>query len=124
MKSLQYGSYLVCHNNLEEVRDFLSSFFESVKGKYNHDTWVTFKVPNTGFIVNLMEGIDQDLTQNMTFEICCSTFEELESYAKQFNKEIKSFISTQSSQEYTYYYIEISSVKNICKVEISYSKDV
>ena len=118
----QYGSYLVCKEHLDEVKDFLGQFYEEKKGKYNHDGWITFVVPGTTFHVNLMRGKDQDMTQNMTFEMGCDSLEELEQYAKKYGKTIDSFVATETDNKYRYHYIEIWAPKNICKMEISYSQ--
>ena len=120
----QYGSYLVCKEYIKEVKEFLSMFFEEKKGRYNHDGWITFEIPNTKFIVNLMKGKDQPMTQNMTFEIGVKSMEELQEYAKKHNSKIYDFIATETVNNYRYNYIEIFGPQNICKIEISYSEDV
>jgi len=124
MKSKSYSSYLVCKEHINEVKEFFSQFFEELKGKYNYEGWITFKIPKTDFIVNLMNGYDQNLTQNMTFEISVASLEELEKYAKKYNCKIDSFPCIESEQNYTYYYIEIFGPKNICKIEVSHLEDI
>ncbi|PIZ82550.1 hypothetical protein COX97_04235 [Candidatus Pacearchaeota archaeon CG_4_10_14_0_2_um_filter_05_32_18] len=114
------SSYLVCRNNINDVKKFLKKFFKEVKGKYNHPGWITFKI-NPKFIVNLMEGNDQIMTQNMTFEICCKSLKELEKFAKKFNCKIDSFVATETVYKYRYHYIEIFGPANICKIEINYT---
>ncbi len=121
---IKYGSYLVCKEHVQEVRDFLCDFFEEKIDKYNHDNWVTFLILDTNFQVNLMKGNDQPMTQNMTFEIYCDSKEELEKYAEKYKCEIESFVATETSQPYTYYYIEILGPYNICKIEINYCEDL
>ena len=121
---IKYGSYLICKEHVREVKDFLGEFFEEKKDKYNHENWVTFVVPNTDFKINLMKGSDQSITQNMTFEIYCESKEGLEKYAKKHNLEIESFVATETSQPYTYYYIEILGPYNICKIEVNYCEDL
>ena len=59
-----YSLYLVCKEHVEEVRTFLSQFFTETTGPYNYEHWVSFETPD-GFSVNLMEGTDQPITQNV-----------------------------------------------------------
>jgi len=118
------GCYLVCKEHINEIKEFLSQFFDEVKGEYNFSGWITFKTPNSDFIINLMKGKNQELTQNMTFEIYFWTKKELEKFAKEHNCRIKSFEATGSSQRYRYNYVEILGPKNICKIEASYSEDI
>ena len=113
----------VCKEHIEEVKDFLSKFFEEERGRYNHPGWVTFKVPNSDFLVNLMRGKDQPMTQNMTFEIYLDSKEELENYAKKHGVEVKSFLATETESKYRYHYVEFFGPENICKVEVNYSED-
>ncbi len=123
-KNVIYGSYLVCHEYIEEVGEFLGQFFNEDKGEYNHPGWITFFIPNTDFKVNLIKGKDQEITQNMTFEIDASSIENLKKYARKHNCKIDSFIATETGNNYKYHYIEIISPANICKIEISYCEDV
>jgi hypothetical protein len=116
----KYSSYLVCKEHLKDVKKFLNQFFEELKGKYNYEGWVTFKIPETGFIVNLMNGCEQKLTQNMTFEISVSSIWELKKYAKRYDCKIDSFLCTETKQKYNYHYIEILGPEEICKVEINF----
>ena len=120
----KYGSYLVCKEHVQEVKDFLSQFFEERKDKYNHDNWVTFLLPSTNFQVNLMKGMDQSMTQNMTFEIYCESMDKLKEFATRYQCEINSFVATETSQPYTYHYIEINEPHGICKVEVNYCEDI
>ena len=117
------SSYLVCKNNISEVKEFLSKFFKERKGKYNHAGWITFEF-NPEFTISLMKGKDQPMTQNMTFEISCKSLKELEKFAKEFNCKIDSFVATETAHNYRYHYIEILGPANICKVEINYCEKV
>jgi len=117
---LNYSSYLICHEHVKSVRDFLINFFEEIKGKYNHDDWVSFKIPNTDCKVNLMKGSDQELTQNVVFEISCRTMEQLNDFSKKYNIKIDNFVATETGNPYNYSYIQIPGPANICKIEVSY----
>jgi|GEM_PF-2395975 len=119
-----HSSYLVCKDHIMEVKDFLSQFFPEEKDKYDHDGWITFKFPETGYQVNLMKGVEQDITQNITFEIACDSLEELEKMAEKYNTKVDSFLTTETANPYRYHYIEIAGPAGICKVEISYCEDV
>ena len=119
-----YGSYLVCHDHISEIKNFLKQFFNENKGRYNHEGWVTFFIPETEFKVNLMKGNDQELTQNMTFEIDAGSMDNLKKYAEKYKCKIDSFTATETGKNYKYHYIEIISPKNICKVEISFCEDI
>ena len=113
------SSYIVCRDYIGEVKLFLKQFFKELKGKYTHSNWVTFQI-NPKFTVSLMRGKDQIITQNITFEISCKSFKELEKFAKKFNCKIDSFVATETENPYRYYYIEIMGPKNICKIEVNY----
>lgn len=118
------GLYLVCKEHLQETKVFLSQFFNESINEYNHSKWVTFKTPEK-FLINLMEGAGQQMSQNVTFEIYCKSLEEFREYAKKYNvTEIKSFVTTQAQNKYKYNYIEILGPQNICKFEISWSEVV
>ncbi len=118
------GLYLVCKEHVQETRAFLSQFFEESMDEYNHSKWITFKTPEK-FLINLMEGTNQQMSQNVTFEIYCESLEELRKYAGKYNvTKIKSIIATQTQDKYKYNYIEILGPQNICKLEISYSERV
>lgn len=119
----KYGSYLVCKGYIQEVRDFLGQFFEEERGRYNHEGWITFKTPE-GFLINLMRGADQEMTQNMTFEIYCDSMEELEEYSKRFNTKVENFVVTETDPNYRYHYVEILGPQKICKIEVSYSENI
>jgi hypothetical protein len=116
-------SYLVCKEHITEVKTFLNKFYKEIKGKYNHPGWIGFQI-NPYFRVSLMKGKDQIMTQNMTFEINCKSFKELEKFSKKFNCKINSFVATETGHPYRYNYIEIPGPANICKVEISYSENI
>lgn len=120
MKNLQYSSYLICHEYLKEVKKFLLNFFEETIGECNHENWVTFKVPDSNFSVNLIKGTDQEMTQNMVFEIYCESIDQLKSFAKKYNANIKNFLVAEVKSQYTYHYLQISGPQNICKIEFSY----
>lgn len=120
----KYSSYLVCGEHINEVKDFLRDFFKEEKGKYNFENWVTFKTPDTDFVISLMGDADEPLTQNMTFEITPNSFKELEEFAKKYNKEIQSFVATSAPQKYRYHYLEIQGPRNICKMEINFCEDL
>ena len=120
----RYGSYLVCKEYIQDVRVFLSDFFDELKSGYTHSEWISFKIPGSKFLVNLMRGDDQNMTQNFTIEIYCDSKEKLEEYSKKYLKKIESFVATKSSVKYKYNYIEVFGPQNICKVEISYSEDL
>ena len=119
----KYGLYLNCKEHVKEVKEFLSQFFDEKKDKYSHENWVTFMIPGTDFKVNLLKGSDQAITQYMVFEIYCDSKEGLEEYAKKYNCKIDSFVATETSQPYRYYYIEIFGPQNICKIEVNYCED-
>lgn len=122
MEKLQYSSYLICHDQVKEVKNFLMDFFEETVGEYNHENWVTLKIPNSDFSINLMKGSNQAMTQNMVFEIYCDSMEQLQEFAKKYNTDIKSFLVTEVKNTYTYNYLQISGPKDICKIEFSYIK--
>ncbi|MFB6181596.1 MAG: hypothetical protein ABEJ24_01740 [Candidatus Magasanikbacteria bacterium] len=71
-----------------------------------------------------MTGEEQEITQNMTFEIWCDSMKELEKYANEYNEEIKSFIATETEKDYKYNFIVIPGPQNICKMEINYMQDL
>lgn len=121
---VKHGSYLVCKEYLKEVKEFLLQFFKEELGQYSHENWVTLIVPDTNFKVNLMKGNDQPITQNMTFEIYCESFEELKFYSHKFNKPIEKFLVTEVVPNYFYNYIEIPGPYNICKVEVNYCENI
>jgi hypothetical protein len=121
---MTYASYLVCHDQVKEVKEFLQDFFREEFGSYNHSRWVTFQIPNCNFILNLIEGKELKLTQNMVFEIYCDTYSELEDWASKYNQQIEHFTANRASQKYEYYFIDLPGPENICRMEISYSKDI
>ena len=116
----KFTSYLVCHENIDDVRSFLSQFLEEEVGKYNHAEWLTFLIPNSEIVLNLMKGDKQPLTQNFTLEISCESMEQLEGLAREYNAEIDSFRATKSQEPYTFYYISIFGPAGICKLEANY----
>lgn len=120
----KYRCTLVCWDNLNDVASFLEKFFTEVFTSYNHSTWRSFQIPEQDFYINIMEGSDLLLTQDMVFEIECDSFDCLQSYASNFDCDIQMFYSEQSSQKYNYHYIEVNGPKNICKIEISYSENI
>ena len=85
----KYSSYLVCHKYINEVKQFLSQFFEEKIYEYSHEEWISFNLDD--FTLSLMKGNDQVMTQNATFEIACKSLEELEKYATKFDCKIESF---------------------------------
>jgi len=117
------SSYLVCKEHIQEVKNFLLQFFQEEKGRFSHEDWITFIVPDTDFKVSLMKGNDQDLTQNMTFEITCESLEQLEEIANRHDTKISSFVATETGVPYRYNYTEISGPNNICKIEINFIEE-
>ena len=120
----KYGSYMVCNEYIKEVRHFLKLFFEELSDEYTSEDWKTFLMPGSKLKVNLMVDKEQSITQNMTFEIYCESLEELKSLAEKHNLKIDSFLSTRSSQNYKYHFIEIFGPHNICKIEINFVENV
>ncbi len=120
----RYGCYLVCKEHIKSVRKFLNKFFVETKGDYNSPNWITFEIPNSNFIINLMFGKEQEITQNMTFEIYFNSKNELQKFAKKHRHKIKRFRVTNTNQKYIYNYVEILGPRNICKIEASYSEDI
>lgn len=123
-KMTSYSCYLVCKENIDEVKEFLKQFFEEIKNKYNYEEWISFKFPDSNFQINLMYGHEEDLTQNMNFEISVDSLKELEKYSKKYKREIKNFLCNEAEQNYKFYYIEIPGPKDICSVDISYCEDI
>ena len=119
-----YGSYLVCNEYMEEVKRFLMQFFEETPDDYSSEGWTTLVIPDAGFKINLMQDTELPLTQNMTFEIYCSSLEELQSMAVKHKQQVKSFLATKAPQQYRYHYIDVPGPYNICKVEINYVEDL
>lgn len=75
------------------------------------------------FTISLMKGKDQDITQNMTFEISCNSLEDLQKYAKKFHTNVKNFVATETGKDYRYHFTEVFGPANICKIEINYIED-
>tara|TARA_B100000745_G_scaffold300375_1_gene254084 strand:+ start:4456 stop:4821 length:366 start_codon:yes stop_codon:yes gene_type:complete len=121
---MNHGIYLVCKDNLTEVSEFLSQFFERIENEYTHASWVTFKSSDSAFLVNLMSGSDQKQTKNITFEIYCDSLKSLQKLTEGHGSEIQNFTSTKSKQRYQYYYTEIQGPNQICKIEASYSENL
>ena len=124
IRKVKFDCYLVCKEHINDVRKFLSKFFEEIKGEYSSSNWISFKIPHSDFIINLMVGEDQELTQNMTFEIYFSSKKELEKFAKKHKCKIKIFKVTNTSQKYKYNYVEIFGPKEICKIEANYCENI
>jgi len=124
MKNAKFGCYLVCKEHINEVEKFLKQFFKEEKDNYQSGQWVTFQPKNSDFKINLMKGEDQELTQNMTFEIYFNSIDELRNFAKKHKCKIESFKVTNTKQKYIYNYIEILGPNNICKIEANYCEDV
>lgn len=40
---MKVSSYLVCHEILSEVAEFLEQFLVKLETKYTHSEWITFK---------------------------------------------------------------------------------
>lgn len=115
------GLYLVCKKYLGDIKTLLSEFFLEKETPYSHDGWITFTPDEgSGFAINLMAGKDQELSQGVIFEVYCTSYLELEAYAKKHNLQIQSFVVTEVSEPYEYSFIEIPGPANICSVEISY----
>ena len=121
---MKYGCYLVCHEHIDEVSDFLTMFFPCVENQYTHKEWITFVIPHADFLLNLMKGDSQKLTQDVTMEIYFDTMNELVSFSNRYGVEIKSFKATKSTGKYTYHYCEVAGPHDICKIEASYSKNI
>lgn len=120
----EYGLYLVCKDHINEVKDFLGKFFPEEKGKYSHETWVTFKPEGTDFQINLMEGKELPLTQNVFLEVYCDSLEQLNEIAKEHQCEVQNFLATAAEQRYRYHFIEIAGPKTICYIEVSYAENL
>ena len=121
---MSYGSYLVCKEYLDEVSEFLKQFFSQIDSEYAHSEWITFIIPGTNFLINLMKGEGQESTKNVTFEIYFCSLVELKKFADTYKVEICSFESTKAKTGYLYYYCEILGPNNICKIEASYTENL
>lgn len=119
----EFGSYLVCKEYIKDVAKFLSQFFEEVKDSHSHSDWATFNIPG-GFLLNLMRGDEQDITQNFTIEIYCNSLEGLQEFVQKHNSTIKSFDVTKTTNNYRYHYVELKGPANICKMEASFSENL
>lgn len=117
---MQYDMYIVCHDHIERVADFVSTFFEEESGPYNFAGWRTFIVPGTEFRVNLMTGNDQVLTQNVVLEMYATTYDELEQYAAEYGEQIASFDVDDTGHPYRYHYVFLEGPEHICNVEVNY----
>ena len=71
-----------------------------------------------------MFGEGQQLTQNITFERECKSMTELKEFSKKYKKKIDSFKATGTKKPYIFYYIELPGLQNICKIDMSYSKNI
>ena len=118
--------YLTCHDKLSEVREFLNRFFNEKHGWSNHDGWVSFVMPATGFVLNLMDGSGQGMkkTQNVAIEISFNSLNELQEFAKKHGVQVQSFDTYKTDTPYTYYYCEIKSPDNICFIEGNFSSQI
>ena len=122
MSANRMTSYLVCHDKVSAVRDFLSQFLVEERGDYNHSEWITFKIPNSEFLLNLMAGNQQPLTQNFTLEIQCESLQALRKLASEKGKKLNSFAVTKTAKPYTFHYISLAGPADICKVEANFSE--
>lgn len=116
----KFSFYLVCHEHIEEVYDFLIQFFPEMKGVYNYEHWITFDVPEANFHFDIMDGSNQELSKNVTFQMDAGSLEDLEILGKRYGCTIKDFLCDETDQKYRYYYIEVLGPHSICKMEISY----
>jgi len=116
----KYDAYLICNDHISEVKDFLANFFKEKKDEHNSDGSVTFVVPESNFLINLMVGHNQPLTQNVTFEMGSNSRSMLERFAKKNNTEIKTFMVAEAEQLYMYNYVEVPGPYDICKIKIFY----
>lgn len=119
----KHDAYLICNDHISEVKDFLSGFFKEKKDEDSHDNSVTFVAPESNFEINLMEGHNQPLTQNVTFEMGSESRGVLEEFAKKNNTEIKTFMTKEDGQSYMYNYVEVPGPYGICKIKIFYHGD-
>ncbi len=118
--------YLTCNDKLLEVRSFLSRFFSEKHDWGNHDGWISFVMPATGFILNLMDGSGQGMkkTQNVAIEISFGSLAELQNFAKKHSTEVQSFDTHKTRAPYTYHYCEIKGPDNICFIEGNFSSEI
>jgi len=112
--------YLICGEHLEEIKIFLSKFFEEKKDEYIHPNEITFLTPDGYFLINLIEGANQPLTQNVTLEILYKSMEELKKFAKNNKLKVKKILVTGTERPYTCHHVEILSPQNICKIAVNY----
>lgn len=115
---VKHTAYLVCHEHVDEVKEFLAQFFEEELSKYSHANWVTFDI--SGFKLNLMKGLKQQMTQNFVLEIECDGKKEIEEYARKYGKEVEHFTVKEVEPNYEFYYIEIPGPHGIVNVDVSY----
>jgi hypothetical protein len=116
-----HSLYLVCKEYTEEVRAFLSQFYTETTGPYNYEHWVSFEIPG-GFSINLMEGEDQPITQNVTLQIDPGSLEHLHELGTRYNQPVQNFLCDETDTPYQYYYIEVLGPHGICKIEFSHSE--
>ena len=116
----KFTSYLVCHDHINQVRDFLKQFLEEEIGKYNHSEWITFNIPNSDMVLNLMKGDSQPLSQNFTFETSCRDMDELNALAKKYHVKVETFRVTKTEKPYTFNFIEVPGPAGICKFEANF----
>ena len=70
-----------------------------------------------------MKGVDQDITQNMTFEITCDSVHQLNEEAGRYGVKVDSFLATETGKPYKYYYAEVLGPGYICKIELNYIEE-
>ena len=117
----KHNAYLVCGEHISEVKDFLIRFFRWKEDEYDPDGSVTIVVPESNFLINLMKGHNQPLTQNITFEMGVESMEMLEKFAKENNTETKILMVSNVEHPYLHYYVEVLGPYNICKIKAFYN---
>lgn len=116
--------YLVCGDLLKEVDIFLSQFFEKEDGWSNHDEWISFRLTDSGFLLNVMNGSSQNLppTKNVALEIYFESLVDLEKFAQKNTADMGAFTTQKLGVDYKYHYCTISGPGDICYIEASYSQ--
>ncbi|MBD3318832.1 hypothetical protein GF342_02895 [Candidatus Woesearchaeota archaeon] len=64
------------------------------------------------------------MIQHLVFELNGDSLTELKSYAKKFDKKIKSFRATATGNPYDFYYIELPGPRGICHIDISRAEEL